>query len=321
MFAVVSSQSQNPGYQTPFERHPTAMPTLKTLGNTALAALGRLPYFRGKGLLALAVMRLCQAAQPLTLPLPHGGRMRVYNDGTGHYLIPYWIGKYERETVPVFMACVDQAAAGEVIVDVGANVGFYTLLAGGALRARPGRHIHAFEPNPAAFQLLQDNLRQNGFQNVTTFPQGVADRAGRLRFYMEKEHSTSGSLRPLDWRDLTESLETPVVTLDQHLAQHPALRAGLIKVDIEGAELPALRGARRVLAEHQPYVLYEEYAPTFAAFDYTAADLRAYLRGWGYALYALQRSGPQLQAPADDAASGPWQNVLAVPPGRALPIA
>ncbi len=295
------------------------MQPLKTFGNTALAAIGRLPYFRGKGLLALAVMRLCQPAQPLTLRMPNGCRLLVYNDGTGQYLITYWIGKYERETVPVFLACVSQLAPGEVVIDIGANVGFYTVLAGGALRPHPDRQIHAFEPNPVAFKLLQDNLQQNGFKNVSTFPQGVADRDGHLRFYMDQAHSTMGSLRPLNWRDLTESIEAPVVTLDQHLAQHPALRAGLIKVDIESAELWALRGARRVLEHHQPFVLYEEYAPTFEAFDYTAADLRAYLRGLGYALYALGPNGPRLTAPEADTASGPWQNVLAVPPGRALP--
>lgn len=288
------------------------------LGNILLAALNGFPYFQGKGLLALAIVRAFRAGRPLLLPMPDGCRMQVTGDKTGEALISYWIGKYERETVPVFRRCVQNLAASEAVLDIGANVGFYVLQAA-ALRRRAAGRVYAFEPNPQARALLQENIQLSGLANVTTLAQGVAEHSGTLPIHIDRENSTASSLRQFDSRNLNEILEITVASVDDFLAEQASVRAGLILVDIEGGELPALAGARRTLERDQPYVIYEEAQATYAPFGYAPSDVRAYLRSLGYQLFALAGARPSPLPPESDGLAGAWQNVLALPPGRPRP--
>lgn len=113
-----------------------------------------------------------------------------------------------------------------------------------------------------------------------------------MTLYLNPMGITFGSLRPY-LPHLTESCETEVTTLDSFFQQYPDCRISLIKMDIEGAELLALRGARKLLEEHRPVILYEENEGAYRAFGYTVEEVRNFLSAFGYRLHFLKRTDVQ----------------------------
>lgn len=132
--------------------------------------------------------------------------------------------------------------AGDVVVDVGANIGYYTLLF--ARQVGQHGHVYAFEPDPHNFNLLRRNVLQNGYSNVTCVPCAVSDRSGAVRLY--RNDGNRGDHRIYDSRDGREAVETACIALDDYFAD-VARPVNFIKMDIQGAEARALRGMQRVI--------------------------------------------------------------------------
>ena len=144
---------------------------------------------------------------------------------------------------PVEYAAFRAAARpGGVALDVGANVGAYALLMGGWMR--PGGRVYAFEPSAQAFAGLQAHVGLNGLAGVVRpVRAAVSDREGRAALAAEGHHGTSRLAA--DGERGTETVET--VTIDQFCAREQIVPT-LIKIDVEGWELEALRGARETIA-------------------------------------------------------------------------
>jgi len=141
----------------------------------------------------------------------------------------------------------EELASAEVFVDVGANVGFYSCLA----RAR-GVPTVAIEPLPANVMMLLRNLEENGWEDVEVFPLGVSAIPGVVTLYGA---GACASLRP-GWAGASRRVGTrvPCSALDVIVGSRFAGRRLLIKVDVEGAELDALRGAEQLLRQDPPPV-------------------------------------------------------------------
>jgi FkbM family methyltransferase len=133
----------------------------------------------------------------------------------------------------------DELVPGDVAIDCGANVGEIT-----ELMANRGAHVHAFEPDPLAFGVLE--RRFAGAPNVTCHNAAVSNRAGRMRLYYRKDrsddplvYSVGSTLEPAKTDVDRESFtEVDVVRLTDFVARFPRVR--LMKIDIEGAELDVL---------------------------------------------------------------------------------
>ncbi len=126
---------------------------------------------------------------------------------------------------------------GNLFVDVGANVGYFSLLA-----ARLGAKVIAFEPNPDCLTAFSHNIALNNFAGVDLRPIGIADRRRRDVLYVESEENLgAGTLKTVSGQPVVIDLDT----LDAQLADRSPT---VIKFDIEGAELMAIRGAAEVLA-------------------------------------------------------------------------
>jgi FkbM family methyltransferase len=164
----------------------------------------------------------------------------------------------------------------DVVLDIGANLGWYSLLA--ERLAPAGADIFAFEPDPENYKLLTDNLRLNDAAKVTPLQKAVAERDGTLQLHRYKDSNLGRhSLLPIN---AGEAIDVPAVTLDGFWRSTGLgdRIPRLVKIDVEGYELPALRGARQVLSRCP--LLLAEYSPTFMrAGGIAPGDLLDYLCG------------------------------------------
>ncbi len=148
---------------------------------------------------------------------------------------------------------------GDTVVDVGANIGYYTCYF--ARLVGPAGRVVAFEPAPDLIGILRDNVAFNGYSNVMLENKAVTDKTGPLTLYMEEGRPEDNRIFK-DAQDPACRSEHTVegVRLDDipFLRDHPP---AFIKMDIQGAEIFALRGMRRVLKESPDVCVLLEYWP------------------------------------------------------------
>lgn len=148
-------------------------------------------------------------------------------------------GNYEKGEVRVFHELIRR---GMNVVDLGANIGYFTLIA--AKLVGPEGKVFAFEPEPGNFSLLQRNVNMNGYRNVTLVQKAVSDKNGVEELHLCSDswgHSLSSFKRDAG------SISVPVTSLDQFFSEDVAI--DFIKMDIEGAEGKAMQGMERILGK------------------------------------------------------------------------
>lgn len=194
-------------------------------------------------------------------------------------------GTYE---LPVQEALAGVLRPGDVVLDVGANIGFLTALAG-RLVGPQGRVI-AFEPVPANARLVRRNAALNGQAHVEVVEAAVGDHAGVATLVLAR-HAGGAALAEADRPpDACGELRVALMTLDGWLAANAARLPGpvrLVKIDVEGAEPAVLRGAAGLLAQAGPQVLLEVDAAEAAAAEAKHEACRAILAAQGYVVERL----------------------------------
>lgn len=141
------------------------------------------------------------------------------------------------------------------VLDVGANLGLYALVA--ADRVGPSGHVGAFEADPVNAGLLAQAVKAKGCDNITVVASAVADRVGTVHLRVREEHR--GAIRIDPDGNKPGNVAVPATTLDEALGDSTSV--DLIKYDIEGAELLALRGMTRVLADSPDLKVITEFWP------------------------------------------------------------
>lgn len=232
----------------------------------------------------------------------------------------FWVDYYNRDIVALFDK---QLQPGMVVVDVGANIGEITLVA--AKRIGVTGRVIAFEPIDTIAQVLEENIRRNALDNVTVVRAGLSDTCGSApifascgQSYTGKEHHGLGSLYG-GVNDGPAIQAIRLTTLDAYFQEHPIHRLDLIKIDIEGAELPCLRGAQRTIERYRPLLIIEIQAQSATAAGYRQTDILDYLAQFGYAFHEIGRNG-RLRA-VNARSLSDYQNVLCVPgPANESPV-
>ncbi len=215
-----------------------------------------------------AVVRLDKGFR-MKLDLADPEQLKVYFYGHYHE-------RYEADLVQRLLAHAD------VFWDVGANVGYFTLVAATALKNR-GRII-AFEPGKNAYARLTENLALNPYRNIQTFAVAVSDREGEAVLHLAGDIAdSSASLYPAAGAQAQAGQEVcRTVALDQFLRSEGLRPPNLIKLDAEGAELAVLHGAQGLLADSPPLWLMEMEEKTLAAAGASKAAVAHFLTGYGY---------------------------------------
>ena len=168
--------------------------------------------------------------------------------------------------------------AGGGFADIGANVGYFSLL---VATLRRDAQVHAFEPNPPIATLLEESVKLNGLTDRVTINRlAVGDQVGVLPFRL---HDTNTGHSRLATDGSPGDIEVPVVVWDAWWAQkQPEPRIHCVKMDIEGAELLALRGMQTFLQQQKPALVVEAYDHQLREFGCTADALKQFILGLGY---------------------------------------
>jgi FkbM family methyltransferase len=169
------------------------------------------------------------------------------------------------------------------MLDIGANVGFFSLLA--ARHVGVDGRVIAFEPMPETRARLRRNVTLNGVSNVEVRTVAVTDQPGDVQFFLgPDEHSGIASLRPLGAKS-AGAQKVFGTTLDSILPEGTPVH--LIKLDVEGAEAKALRGMQRILEEFHPHLLVEVSADYLRELGDSEETLSSFLKTLGYDAYLI----------------------------------
>lgn len=200
---------------------------------------------------------------------------------------------------------------GMFFIDAGANIGLYTLFA--ARHVTEEGRVVAIEPSTREMAILRHNVVGNNLGNVTLCPVALSDHAGEVELLVapmrHAGHNTLGAFgynTPLDHRERVSAMR-----LDDLVEAQDLKRVDVIKMDIEGAELAALRGGCETLRKHKPVLLLELSDRALNPQRATSADVLVLLAGHGYRVYGFDtKSGlPVLLEPTSYRDS---DNVVAV---------
>jgi len=170
-----------------------------------------------------------------------------------------YTGDYDGAKIGLLIALMQE---GSVFLDVGANVGFYTVPLARVARQKHGK-VFAFEPLPSNFQRLQENIRLNGLEDtISVIPVGLSSAFGEATITLREDFLLGGetgnaAILIADGRDEKyPSRQIQLETLDE-LRSASIDRVDLIKIDVEGHEDHVLKGGAKTIARHRPIVMIE----------------------------------------------------------------
>jgi len=219
-----------------------------------------------------AELALDRADVSVSLPIHHGGQWE-----------PHLTRFYQGHLKP-----------GMTFIDVGANIGFFTILA--SRLVGPEGRVIAFEPNSENCRLILLSLERNGINNVELYPLGLSDRRGFS--YFSTYLGSNGGFLPSGNETLLSGgcLVIPTVRLDDWIDRP----VDMIKIDTEGAEGLVVAGARRMLERHRPIVTSEfsmEMLPRVSGIK--GKEFLEYFRGLGYSIYLVEKDMGHLTEVSD----------------------
>jgi FkbM family methyltransferase len=210
-----------------------------------------------------------------------GVRLRIDGSSqTGRIL--YATGEYEPATTSILEQLV---RPGDTVIDVGANIGFFTVVA--ARLVGPGGRVLAFEPIPEVREKLVDNVQVNGLSNVSIYAEALGAEDTSTVLYLGPSQDTGlSSLRSME---ASTQLAIRQLRLDSLWKDDRPIR--LIKIDVEGAEMAALHGMASCLSRHQPALVVEITEAFLRQMKSSAEEVRTFLSARGYSMYQILDSG------------------------------
>ena len=225
----------------------------------------------------------------ITVNVGEGRRIRLACNPTSYLAkVLFWQGVegFEYNLVRVFVELVKEA---RVFLDVGANIGYYSLL---AAAFNPEVKIVSFEPLPSAFHYLEKNLALNGCANATAVKAALSDTTGAAQFFASKNPkfldidyplTSTGALdeKQAARSAVVEAFDVQTETLDNYVASMDAT-VDLLKLDTEASEHIVLAGAQEVLRTHRPIILCEVLPGKIER------DLEAIFKEHGYLIYRAE---------------------------------
>jgi len=269
----------------------------------ALRVYGRIPFpHKGRD-------RLVAALSAQAKPLWHGSRSMTRRgfsietdfgaDDVGHMLYCYGCLDYWDE-----MAIRRLVKHRAVCFDIGAHIGYYSLLFSSAVG--PEGQVFSYEPVPQTFSFLSRNVAKNLARNVAIHQLAVGDSEGIVRI-------ACGGELPLGWSRIRESggVEVRCTTIDAEVSRLELTRVDFVKVDVEGYESHVFDGAKNTFARLRPTVMFEVNASALREQDAVPSRIFDILASHGYEFFATQKR--KLQRIRQFPEEPSFYNVFALP--------
>lgn len=200
-----------------------------------------------------------------------------------------WLGTYEPELADAARAFL---SPNMTVYDVGANIGYVSLLL--AHHTRPNGKVFAFEALPANAERIRRNVALNGLENrITLIEAAVAERSGEITFLVHKSAGMGKAAGSAGRREeqYQAAIHVPALALDEFVYEQGNPPPDVVKMDIEGGEVLALPGMKRILAEHHPIIFLELHGPESEQAAWQA------LTAAGYTLREMSPGYPIISTP------------------------
>jgi len=227
---------------------------LKVLCNTRVNSIVRILLKPIATYIPQSITLHVPVAGKVSMKLPNGKKMMLAATPDESILWQaLWQGfkGFESETAKIFTTL---AGKSETILDIGANVGYYSLLA--AITNRQAK-VFAFEPVPEVYERLRRNIELNGLSNVDTSTSAVTNFDGQTTLYIPVGTMPVSASTLKGFRDAGEELQVPAITLDTFVVQNAISRVDLMKVDTEATEHMVLEGGLNLIRRDEPLIICE----------------------------------------------------------------
>lgn len=193
----------------------------------------------------------------------------------------FWYGYYEKNEIGLLLNLVQDGA---VIMDVGANIGYVSLLVSSHC---PKSTVIAIEPGPSIMKKLKRNLALNKLENVKVLEKAVGASEGYSQFFESGSDNLGMSgLTPAE-NHIGHTTEVCVTTIDQVFSELKLTRLDLVKIDVEGAEIQVLKGMKQVISTQRPWILVEVCSSNLKRFESNAEAIYELMELANYQPYRI----------------------------------
>lgn len=263
---------------------------------SVLTKLTRIVYVKGpeegfeKNPLTRTIYRfLYQRFRPSGIVLVEVEGSKMYVDSRDSEIATSLLrwGLYEKYETALFKKLVKD---GMVVVDVGANIGYFTILAS-RLAGVKGK-VFAFEPEPYNFDLLRKNVEENRCSNVTTIKKAVFSKSGLMKLFLEENNLGGHSLSEAAVYKMAGSTTIEAISLDEFF-EDKHLKVDFIKLDAEGSEMAILEGMADLIRKNDNLTIITEFSPALLSKSgFSPMGFLTKLAAHGFTLYEI---GPRIE--------------------------
>jgi FkbM family methyltransferase len=209
-------------------------------------------------------------------------KINLYKDSVLSKLIYDGFEKEETDYV------VSVLSEGDIFIDVGANIGLFSLLAS-KIVGNEGK-VLCFEPAPITCSRLKENVKLNNLKNIDIRNIGLSNKKGELIFYVSKNgHDAWNSFAQSQDNKLESSIQVPVSTLDIEVKDVDKSRIKILKIDVEGWEKFVLYGGKDFFVNYNPIVMVEFTEENTFNAGYPVYDIYNIMEEFGYVWYTIYK--------------------------------
>jgi FkbM family methyltransferase len=196
----------------------------------------------------------------------------------------FWYGCYEKELGVLLKKML---RSNDVFIDIGANIGYFSLL---SANISPSVKVISFEPVKDLFQMMKENLSINDSKNIVAINAGVGDINEERELFLSAPDNLGMSSfhQPENYSGRKEKVE--VITIDNWFKTSGLAKIDLIKLDIEGSELAALKGMSAVLEKQKPALIVEINPETLSLFGLKPLDIYNYLNQFNFDRFLISEN-------------------------------
>lgn len=188
-----------------------------------------------------------------------------------------WTGEYEKEVYDFAKKVLTNE---DIVLDIGANIGYHSIHFASLV---PNGKVYCFEPNALLNPLIEKNFKLNGFTNFEIENKAVSNKNEVSSFFISNSSNTGLSILT---NEISQSnIEVKTIYLDDYFKTQ---KIHLIKIDIEGAELNALKGMKQLLQTQSPYIIIELIEEQLNKFNSTCSEVYEFLLALGYNAFLKQ---------------------------------